>query len=81
MLRKAHSTGMSVEDNGVCYMTDRFIFRKFFFRFSCYQFGMVYFFFYSTYLYPCLMAKLAILLHGLEGEQTNCLESCPVYVV
>lgn len=44
MLRKAHSTGMSVEDNGVCYMTDRFIFCKFFFLFSCYQFGMDFFF-------------------------------------
>lgn len=80
MLRKAHSTGMSVEDIGVCYETDRFIFCKFFFPFFLLSVwdGLL---FHFTYLYSCPMMKVSILLYGLESEQTNCLECCLVYVV
>lgn len=71
VLRKAHSTGMSVEDNGVCYETDRFIFCKFFFCFSCYQFGMVFFFTLSTYLLPLPYDEsLNFSIWTLEAEQT-----------
>lgn len=67
VLRKAHSTEMSVEDIGVCYETDRFIFCKFFFSiFLVISLGWSSFFFYPTYLYPCSTMKVSIFLYGLE---------------
>lgn len=44
--------GMSEEDNGVCYETDRFIFCKFFSVFLVISLGWSFFFFNSTYLLP-----------------------------